>query len=52
MGTALTAMWPVGGVLLLLGNGVFVTTEFAMTPVRQFPVRSSPATPASSGRGR
>ena len=37
MGTALTTMRPVGGVLLLLGNGVFVTTEFAMTPVRQFP---------------
>lgn len=30
-------MRPVGGVLLLLGNGVFVTTEFAMTRVRQFP---------------
>ena len=36
MVTALTAARLVGGVLLLLGNGFFVTTEFAMTRVRQF----------------
>ena len=29
-------MRPVGGVLLLLWNGFFVTTEFAMTWVHQF----------------
>ena len=36
MVTALTAARLIGGVLLLLGNGFFVTTEFAMTRVRQF----------------
>ena len=37
MVTALTAARLVAGFLLLLGNGFFVTTEFAMTRVRQFP---------------
>ena len=37
MVTALAAARLVGGFVLLLGNGFFVTTEFAMTRVRQFP---------------
>jgi CBS domain containing-hemolysin-like protein len=32
-----TGLRLVGGVLLLLANGFFVTTEFAMTRVPQFP---------------
>ncbi|MDY6819060.1 MAG: hemolysin family protein [Halobacteriales archaeon] len=32
-----TALRLVGGILLLLSNGFFVTTEFALTRVRQFP---------------
>ncbi|MFB6074794.1 MAG: CNNM domain-containing protein [Haloarculaceae archaeon] len=32
-----TALRLVGGIALLLGNGFFVTTEFALTRVRQFP---------------
>ncbi|MFB6070704.1 MAG: CNNM domain-containing protein [Halanaeroarchaeum sp.] len=32
-----TAVRLVGGLALLLSNGVFVTTEFAMTRIRQFP---------------
>ena len=32
-----TALRLVGGVVLLLANGFFVTTEFALTRVRQFP---------------
>lgn len=37
MDAALTAARLLGGVALLLSNGFFVTTEFAMTRVRQYP---------------
>lgn len=37
MVTLETALRLVGGVVLLFANGFFVTTEFAMTRVRQFP---------------
>lgn len=37
MAELLTALRIVGGIALLLANGFFVTTEFALTRVRQFP---------------
>ncbi len=36
MSTTGTALRLLGGIVLLLGNGFFVTTEFALTRVRQF----------------
>jgi CBS domain containing-hemolysin-like protein len=49
MATVATIGQLAAGLGLLLGNGYFVTVEFAMTRVRQFEERSSKA-PGGSNR--